>query len=189
VRCREDIRADPMRARHRLGKFLLRREILYEGPGQAWSRRHRAWLASLRSADRAWQLTIADYLQSNDVLVARRETIEDELSKLAVDSPCAVAIGRLRCLRGIRTLSVPGLCAEASGSDSITPTSYPRISGSCPPSTPPAASAAKARSRRPARPSQLTLFFALPPPEPSHPTHGRSSSARKKPKGHGKHRK
>ena len=27
VRCREDIRADLMRARHRLGKFLLRREI------------------------------------------------------------------------------------------------------------------------------------------------------------------
>jgi transposase len=27
VRCREDIRADLMRARHRIGKFLLRREI------------------------------------------------------------------------------------------------------------------------------------------------------------------
>ena len=32
VRCREDIRGDLMRARHRLGKFLLRREIYYEGP-------------------------------------------------------------------------------------------------------------------------------------------------------------
>ncbi len=112
VRCREDIRADLMRAGHRLGKFLLRREIYYEGPGQAWSRRHRAWLASLRFADLASQLTIADYLHSDDVLLARRETIEDELSKLAVDSPCAVAVGRLRCLRGIDTLSALGLRAE-----------------------------------------------------------------------------
>ena len=48
VRCREDIRVDLMRARHRLGKFLLRREIHYEGPHTAWSRKHRAWLASLR---------------------------------------------------------------------------------------------------------------------------------------------
>jgi transposase len=40
VRCREDIRADLMRARHRQGKFLLRREIYWEGPGQAWSPRH-----------------------------------------------------------------------------------------------------------------------------------------------------
>ena len=33
VRCREDIRADLMRARHRLGKFLLRREVYWEGRG------------------------------------------------------------------------------------------------------------------------------------------------------------
>ena len=64
VRCREDIRGDLMRARHRLGKFLLRREIYYEGPAEAWSRRHRAWLASLRFADRASQLTLADYLHA-----------------------------------------------------------------------------------------------------------------------------
>jgi transposase len=112
VRCREDIRADLMRARHRLGKFLLRREIYYEGPGRAWSRGHRAWLASLRFADLASQLTMADYLHSHDVLLARRDRIEDELVKLAAGSPCAVAVGRLRCLRGIDTLSALGLCAE-----------------------------------------------------------------------------
>ena len=46
VRCREDIRVDLMRARNRLGKFLLRREIYWEGPGEAWSRKHRSWLTS-----------------------------------------------------------------------------------------------------------------------------------------------
>ena len=112
VRCREDIRADLMRARHRLGKFLLRREIYWEGPGRAWSRLHRAWLAGLRFADLASQLTMADYLHGHDVLLARRDRIEDELTKLAADSPCAQAIGRLRCLRGIDTLSALGLCAE-----------------------------------------------------------------------------
>jgi transposase len=112
VRCREDIRADLMRARHRLGKFLLRREIYYEGPGQAWTRRHRTWLASLRFSDRASQLTIADYLHAHDVLLARRDRVEAELETLAAASPCAVAISRLRCLRGIDTLSALGLCAE-----------------------------------------------------------------------------
>jgi transposase len=112
VRCREDIRSDLMRARHRLGKFLLRREIYYDGPHTAWSRRHRAWLASLKFADRASQLTIADYLHSHDVLLARRETIEAELEQLAADSPWTVSIARLRCLRGIDTLSALGLCAE-----------------------------------------------------------------------------
>jgi transposase len=112
VRCREDIRADLMRARHRLGKFLLRREVYWEGPGNAWSRRHRAWLASLRFADLASQLTMADYLHAHDVLLARRDRVEAELTKLAADSPCALALSRLRCLRGIDTLSALGLCAE-----------------------------------------------------------------------------
>jgi len=39
VRCREDIRVDLMRARHRIGKFLLRREIYWDGSGEAWTRK------------------------------------------------------------------------------------------------------------------------------------------------------
>lgn len=112
VRCREDIRVDLMRARHRIGKFLLRREIYWEGPGEAWSRGHRAWLASLRFADDASRTTVADYLHAHDVLIARRDQVETELDKLALTAPCAQAIARLRCLRGIDTLSAVGLCAE-----------------------------------------------------------------------------
>ena len=112
VRCREDIRADLMRARHRLGKFLLRREIYYDGPGEPWSLAHRKWLAGLRFDDRASQLTIADYLHAHDVLIARRDRIEQELATLASQSPFAGTIGRLRCLRGVDTLTALGLCAE-----------------------------------------------------------------------------
>jgi len=112
VRCREDIRGDLMRARHRLGKFVLRREIYYEGPGRAWIHKHRAWLAGLRFADRASQLTIGDYLHAHDVLLARRDHIEAELEQLAKDSPWKVVIARLRCLCGIDTLSALGLCAD-----------------------------------------------------------------------------
>jgi transposase len=48
VRCREDIRVDLARARHRIGGFLLRREIYWEGTGEAWTRKHRSWLTSVR---------------------------------------------------------------------------------------------------------------------------------------------
>jgi len=117
VRCREDIRADLMRARHRLGKFLLRREIYYDGPANAWTQRHRRWLAGLRFADRASQLTMADYLHAHDVLLARRDRIEAELELLAAASSWAETIARLRCLRGIDTLSALGLCAEVGAFD------------------------------------------------------------------------
>ena len=154
VRCREDIRADLMRARHRLGKFLLRREIYYEGPGRAWSRRHRAWLASLRFADRASQLTMADYLHAHDVLLARRDRVEDELSKLATGSPCAQAIGRLRCLRGIDTLSAFGLCAEIGEWCRFDhPDQLSAYLGIVPSEHTTSSSAARGRSPRPARPT------------------------------------
>jgi transposase len=112
VRCREDIRVDLMRARHRIGKFLLRREIYYEGPAAAWSRKHRSWLTSVRFADQASRATLADYLHAHDVLIARRDQVEADLSKLAQSAPCAQAVARLRCLRRIDTLSALGLCSE-----------------------------------------------------------------------------
>ena len=96
VRCREDIRGDLMRARHRLGKFLLRREIYYEGPAMAWSRKHRSWLTSVRFADHASQATLADYLHAHDVLIARRDQVEADLAKLATCAPCARTVARLR---------------------------------------------------------------------------------------------
>jgi transposase len=112
VRCREDIRVDLMRARHRIGKFLLRREIYWEGTGEAWSRKHRSWLTSVRFADQASRATLADYLHAHDVLIARRDQVEAQLAQLALSAPCAHTIARLRCLRGIDTLSALGLCAE-----------------------------------------------------------------------------
>ncbi len=112
VRCREDIRLDLMRARNRIGKFLLRREIYWEGPGETWSRRHRSWLTSVRFADHASRATLADYLHAHDVLIARRDQVEADLAELALTVPCAHTVARLRCLRGIDTLSALGLCAE-----------------------------------------------------------------------------
>src|ERR1035437_4115992 len=45
VRARETLRLDLMRARHRLSKLLLRHGIRFDD-GQAWTERHRQWLAS-----------------------------------------------------------------------------------------------------------------------------------------------
>jgi len=112
VRCREDIRADLMRARNRIGKFLLRREIYWEGRGETWSRKHRSWLTSVRFADHASQATLADYLHAHDVLIARRDQVEADLAQVALSAPCAHTVARLRCLRGIDTLSALGLCSE-----------------------------------------------------------------------------
>ena len=53
VRAREDVRGDLMRARHRLGKLLLRHDVRFDGTGGAWTVRHRQWLGTVDLAGAA----------------------------------------------------------------------------------------------------------------------------------------
>lgn len=112
VRAREDLRVDLMRCRHRISKFLLRRELYYPHTGSAWTGLHRDWLVGLRFDDQASELTFEDMLHAHDSMLARRARLERCLGELAEASPWAETIHRLRCLRGIDTLSAVGLQAE-----------------------------------------------------------------------------
>jgi transposase len=112
VRAREDVRGDLMRARHRLSKLLLRHDVRFDGSGGAWTLRHRQWLGAVDLGQRGAQATLHDYLGAIDALLVRRDTLEATIAELIPDSPWADTVARLRCLRGIDTLSAVGLCAE-----------------------------------------------------------------------------
>jgi transposase len=112
VRAREDVRGDLMRARHRIGKLLLRHDVRYDGAAKNWTVRHRDWLGRVELAEQGAQVTLLDYLGAIDALVMRRDGLEDTIAQLVPDSPWAQTVARLRCLRGIDTLSAVGLCAE-----------------------------------------------------------------------------
>lgn len=108
----EDVRGDLMRARHRLGKFLLRRGERYGGQGSAWTIKHMDWLRTLRFDDPCSQASFADYLAAVELLVGRRASLIVALEQAVPESSHAAVIGRLRCFRGIDTLSAAGLAAE-----------------------------------------------------------------------------
>ena len=112
VRAREDIRGDLMRARHPMSKLLLRHDVRFDGTAAAWTTHHRRWLAAVDLGERGAQVTLLDYLGAIDALLVRRGTLEAAIDELIPDSPWAETIARLRCLRGIDTLSAVGLCAE-----------------------------------------------------------------------------
>ncbi len=112
VRAREDLRGDLMRARHRLSKLLLRHDVRYEDTTSAWGQRHRAWLAKVDLGERGAQATLTDYVGAIDALVVRRDTLEATISELIPASAVADTVARLRCLRGLDTLSAVGLAAE-----------------------------------------------------------------------------
>jgi transposase len=111
IRCIEDARGDLMRARHRLSKFLLRRGHRYQ-EARAWSLKHERWLRALRFDDGCSHASFADYLAAVELLVGRRATLLEVLEQQIPECSHAPVIARLRCFRGIDTLSAAGLCAE-----------------------------------------------------------------------------
>ena len=112
VRAREAVRGDLMRARQRLSKLLLRHDVVYEDTASAWTVAHRGWLTRIDLGERGAQVTLLEYLGAIDAIVIRRDALEKTIAELIPGSPWEQTVARLRCLRGIDTLSAVGLCAE-----------------------------------------------------------------------------
>lgn len=110
VRCIEDARKDLMRSRHRLSKFLLRRGQRF--PSRAWTQPHEKWLGKLSFDDAVSEATFVDYLAAVQGLVQRRRVLIGALETAVPASSHAQTVARLRCFRGIDTLTAAGLCAE-----------------------------------------------------------------------------
>ncbi|MGA7703906.1 MAG: IS110 family transposase [Solirubrobacteraceae bacterium] len=110
VRCIDDARKDLMRCRHRLSKFLLRRGLRF--PGRAWTQPHQRWLGKVTFDDALSRAGFIDYCCAIDALVQRRRALIAVLEDSVAGSSHAETITRLRCFRGINTLTAAGLCAE-----------------------------------------------------------------------------
>jgi transposase len=112
IRAREDLRGDLMGARHRISKLLLRHGHVFVGPGETWSQRHLAWLGQAHLEQPLTEAAFGEYLGHHEVLLARRERLDRVLAEQATLGPWAPTAARLRCLRGIDTLTALGLIAE-----------------------------------------------------------------------------
>lgn len=112
IRAREDLRRDLTAVRRRLGFFLLRRDVRWQGRTGPWTGPYLEWLRSLTFADPASRSTLIDYVCAHDALVQRKSALEAALQDAVPESPYADTIARLRCFRGIQTLTAAGLCAE-----------------------------------------------------------------------------
>ncbi len=110
ARAREQVRGDLMLCRHRVSKLLLLHGRVYEG--SAWTKTHRRWLEQQRFEQPATELAYLDTLAAVDGLVARKTALDERLSRLAREGDWWPTVGRLRCFRGIDTLSAFVLCLE-----------------------------------------------------------------------------
>lgn len=110
-RAREACGSDQLRVRHRIHKLLLRRSEVFRG-GRNWTQQHREWLNGMRF-DAMTQMVLDDLLLALDQLAARIESFEQKIAALAREERWQKPAARLRCFRGIDTLSAMTILSEA----------------------------------------------------------------------------
>jgi transposase len=115
VRVREDARLDRMRDRHRLSKFCLRQGRRL--PTTCWGVARRKRLAEQRFEFAAQQQTFDGYLHAVDLVDRRIQALERAIRDTAEQGPWRELVARLRCLRGIDTLTALALVAEIGDFD------------------------------------------------------------------------
>ena len=108
-RCRRDL----MTARHRLSKMLLRYGLIYPKP-TTWTQRHRRWLVSQQFPDPISELVYADLMAATDGLTSRKAALAERISLLALEKPYWPTVARLRCFRGVDTLTALSIHLELS---------------------------------------------------------------------------
>ncbi|MGH2831674.1 MAG: transposase, partial [Solirubrobacteraceae bacterium] len=77
-----------------------------------WAQRHLKWLSKMRFDQPLLEVVFGEYLAHHEVLLARRERLDTLILEQSVQGPWAATVARLRCLRGVDTLTAVGLVAE-----------------------------------------------------------------------------
>ena len=114
ARVREHVRRDPSRNRQRVFELLLVERLVYPGTTTR-NREHRRWIADQPFEHPATELALLDLLGAVDGLTARRDALDERLSRLAQDPRLWPTVARLRAFRGVDTLSAPALHLELGG--------------------------------------------------------------------------
>jgi len=108
-------------------------------------------LSRVRFGDELVEVVFGEYLAHHQVLLARRDRLDRLIADQATQGSWAPTVARLRCLRGIDTLTAVGWSPRSVTSPrSNIQSSWPATSDWSRQSGPPASAAAKVRSPRPA---------------------------------------
>src|SRR5260221_7202282 len=115
VRAREAAKKDELRARHRLGKFLLRRGLRAAAGAKSWTAKHVLWVKTLRFEQSAQETTFLDYLHQVEHAAARVTRLDLAIDQAVASAPADMRalIAGLQALRGIKTVSAATIGAEA----------------------------------------------------------------------------
>ena len=114
VRAREAAKKDQLRARHRLGKFLLRHGRRPPTTMNAWTQAYLTWVKTVHFEHAAQEATLLDYLHEVEHVADRIERLERAIADAVKTAPerMRAVIAALQALRGIAQVSAVTIVAE-----------------------------------------------------------------------------
>lgn len=114
VRAREAAKQDQLRARHRLGKFLLRQGRRAPEGTTAWTGKYLQWVKQQHFEQAAQEATLLDYLHEVEHAGERIERLEKAIDVAVEKAPekMRAVIHGLQSLRGIAKVSAVSIVAE-----------------------------------------------------------------------------
>jgi len=115
VRAREAAKKDQLRARHRLGKFLLRHGQRPTDAGKAWTKKYLEWIKThVRFDQPALEATLSYYVQEVEHMAERILHLEKAIEEaVAQASPeIRTVIEALQALRGVAQMTAATVVCE-----------------------------------------------------------------------------
>lgn len=111
-RAREDAVEDLHRARQRLSKLLLRRDLRPPTGVNAWTKRYREWLHQLKVGSPGPDAVLEEYRVAISEAEDRLARLEAAMRAAVVGSPHAPVVAALQAMRGVQAVTAITLVAE-----------------------------------------------------------------------------
>jgi len=113
TRARQSVVGDVHQCRQRVLKLLQLRGLVYREGRSAWTKKFHDWLvALLPTLPELDRLVLSTHISAIDHNTLLRAGLDQEIEKIATQEPYCATVSRLRCLRGVDTLTALSLVAE-----------------------------------------------------------------------------
>jgi transposase len=114
VRAREAAKKDELRAKHRLGKFLLRHGRRPPDGTKSWTGKYWSWLSTVHFEYAAQDATLLDYRTEVERAADRIARLEEAIDKAVQSAPAQMkaVIEALQALRGVARITATTLVTE-----------------------------------------------------------------------------
>jgi len=112
TRAREDMKAIELKARQRLGAFLLRHGQVYQGAGKKWTQAYWRWLEGVKFANPVQQIVLQEYIEAFKDAQRREAGLEREMQKALAGWSLQPVVEALMALRGVKLITAMTMLSE-----------------------------------------------------------------------------